>query len=69
MLTAEKAYDILNETLIKYNWQQTKTISIHNIIQFFSKTSDKMEEIMYKMEIDGARQEEDIMKDYSLQDV
>ena len=38
MLTAEKAYDILNETLNQYDWEQQMIISFHKIKSFFSKT-------------------------------
>ena len=47
-ITAEKAYDILHETVIKYDWEQKLTLSVPNIKSFFSKTPEKIEEIMEK---------------------
>ena len=35
----------------------------------FSKTPEKMEEITEKIDIDGAREEEDNVEDYYLQDI
>ena len=45
------------------------TLSVPNIKQFFSKTSEKMEEILEQMEIDGPRKENDNIEDLSLQDL
>ena len=39
---------------------------VPNIESLFSKTLEKMDKITGQMEIDGARQEEDITADYSL---
>ena len=58
IFTAEKVYDILNKTVIKYDWEQKMTLSVPNIKSFFSNTPEKMEEIMEQMDIGGAREEE-----------
>ena len=42
---------------------------IPRIKSFFSKTQEKMEEIMKHMEIDGAREEADNVEDYTLQNI
>ena len=54
IVAVEKACNILHETVIKYDWEQTLTLSISKIKPFFSKTPEKMEEIMEQMEIDGS---------------
>ena len=48
-VTAEKAYNILHETVIKYNWVPQLTLSVPKIKSFFSKTPEKMEEVMKEM--------------------
>ena len=68
IITAEKAYNILHETVTKYAWEQKLTLSVPKIKPFFFNTSEKMEEIMEQMEIDGDREEEDNMEDLFLQD-
>ena len=42
-MNAEKEFDILNETVIKYDWDQKMTLSLPKIKSFFSKNPDKME--------------------------
>ena len=44
-------------------------MSVPKIKSFFSKTPEKMDEITEQIEIDGAREEENIAADYSLQDI
>ena len=77
-ITAEKAYDILFDTVIKYGWQQKMTLSIPKIKSFFSKTPAKMEDTiqgvsdeitnddMEQMYIDDAKQREEEIEDLSL---
>ena len=38
---AEKAYGILNEKVIQYDWEKKMIISIPKIKLFFSKTPEK----------------------------
>ena len=45
------------------------TLSVPKVKLFFSKTAEKMEEIMKQMEIDGAIEEEVTVEDYSLKDL
>ena len=54
-IAVEKAYYILNETVIQYDWEQQMILSVPKIKSFFSKTPEKMEEITEKMDIYGAR--------------
>ena len=54
--------------MTKYSWEQKLTLSIPKIKPFFFNTSEKTEEIIEQMEIDGDREEEDNMEDLSLQD-
>ena len=39
-ITAEKAYDILNETAIQYDWWQKMILSVPKIKSFFSNTPE-----------------------------
>ena len=48
-INAEEAYDIIFDTVIKYDWQQKMTLSVPKIKSFFFKTPEKMEEIMEQM--------------------
>ena len=54
-ITAEKAYDILNVTVIKYDWEQKMNLSVTNIKELFSNTPYKTKEIMEQMDIDISR--------------
>ena len=45
-ITAEKAYYILVNTVIKYVWLQTMKLYVTNINSFFSKTPVKMQTII-----------------------
>ena len=64
-----KACDILNETVIHNDWEQQMIMYIPRIKSFFSKTPEKMEEIMKHMEIEGTRKEADNVEDYTLQNI
>ena len=44
-------------------------LSVPKIKSFFSKTPEKMDKTTKQMEIDGAKEEEDIVADYSFQDI
>ena len=44
-------------------------LSIPKIKSFFSKTPEKVDEITEQMDIDGSREEEDIVAGYSSQDI
>ena len=41
-ITAEKVYDILDETVIHYYWEQQVILSVPKMKSFFFKTPDKM---------------------------
>ena len=70
-ITAEKAYDILFDTVIKYDWQQKMRLSVPKIKSFFFKTPAKMQDItqgdsdeitnydMEQMDIDDTNEEEE----------
>ena len=38
IITADKEYDILDETVIQYDWEQQMTMYVHKIKSLFSKT-------------------------------
>ena len=68
IITAEKAYDILLDTVINYDWKQKTTLCVPKIKQIFSKTPLKMQDMiqgatyditnddMEQMKIDDARE-------------
>ena len=68
-ITAEKTYDILNETVIQYDWQQQMILSVPKINNYSLRPPPKMEKITEQMDIDGTREEGNIATDYSLQDI
>ena len=41
IIIAEKAYDILNETVIQYDWEQQMIMHVTRIKSFFSKVPKK----------------------------
>ena len=42
-IAADKAYDILNETVMKYDWEEKMTLSVPRIKSFLFKTKYKMQ--------------------------
>ena len=52
-----------------YDWEQQIILSVPRIKSLLSKTTEKMDKITEQMEVYGAREEEDIVADYSLQDI
>ena len=55
IITAEKVYDIPNETVIHYDWEQQIILSIPKIKSLLYKAPEKMEDIMEQIEIYGSR--------------
>ena len=41
IITAENAYDILNKTVIQYDWEQQMIMYVPKIKSFFYKTPEK----------------------------
>ena len=81
LIAAQKAYDLILDTVIKYDWQQQMTLSVPKITLLFSKTQSKTQDIiqgttdeinnddMKQMDIGYAKEEEQDMEDLSFQDI
>ena len=54
-ITTEKAYYIIHETVINYDWEKKMTLSVLKLKSFFYKDPDILEEILEQMEVYGAR--------------